>query len=149
MRGLVRGGVIDCEKLLPSNKSMVTKFGLVRRTQPLLVFAAGGDKPQQVPANAVGSAYGVTAWVKPKAEPKVRHVSSQKALSSFCGGRRTCLLTRLASDSSVLEQLARTFRTVEVVSAGEEGGKVTVSWGRGKDVRFALRPDRVAVRPVT
>lgn len=82
MRGLVRGGVLDCEKALPSNKSLVGKFDLVRRTQPLLIFASGGHKPKQVPANSVGSAYAVMAWVKPKAEPHVRSITSQKQLQA-------------------------------------------------------------------
>ena len=80
MRGIVKGGMLDCEKVLPSNKTLVSKFGLVRRSQPLLVLAAGGDKPKQVPGSAVGSAYQVTQWVKPKAESKVIAINSQKAL---------------------------------------------------------------------
>lgn len=134
MRGLVRGGMIDCEKPLPSNKSMVNKFGLVRRTQPLLIFASAGAAPKQVPAKSVGSAYALTAWVKPKAEPHVRSITSQKQLQGYCGGRRTCLITRLPADSLILEQLARSFRTVEVLSLGEVGGKVSLSWGRGAEV---------------
>ena len=144
MRGLLKAGVIDCEKPLPSNKSMVAKFGLVRRTQPLLIFASGGDKPKQVPANAVSSAYGVTTWVKPKAEPRVRAVTSQKGLQAVCGGRRTCLLTRLPQDHVVLEQLARNFRTVEILTLGEDASKVLLSWGRGAEVSCPMQESRVA-----
>ncbi|KAL3916104.1 MAG: hypothetical protein SGPRY_006962 [Prymnesium sp.] len=139
MRGVVRAGVIDCEKQLPSNKSIVTKFGLLRRPQPLLIFAAGGDKPKQLPSSAIGSAYAVTAWVKPKAEPKVRVVNSQKSMIAYCGGRRTCLLSRLPHDSPILEQLARNFRTVEVVSAEE--GKASLQWGRGAEVGETLEEE--------
>ena len=138
MRGLVRGGTLDCEKKMPSNKTLVSKFGLIRRTQPLLLYAGGGDKPKQVPAASAESAYGVTAWVKPKAEPKVRVATSQKALDAYCGGRRGCLLTRLPADSPVLEQLARRFRTVEVVSVREGD---TLSWGRGEEVGETLEPE--------
>jgi len=141
MRGLVRGGVIDCEKPLPSNKSMVNKFGLVRRSQPLLIFAAGGGKPKQVPAKDVGSAYALTAWVKPKAEPRVRSITSQKQLQGYCGGRRTCLITRLPADSIILEQLARNFRTVEILTLGEDASKVLLSWGRGAEVGETLEPE--------
>ena len=122
--GLVKAGILDCEKRLPSNKSLVEKFGLVRRSQPLLVLAAGGVKPRQLPANSVSSAYGVTAFVKPKAEAKVHKVGTQKTLEAVCAGRRPCLLTRMKPDSVVLDQLARTFRTVEVVTLGENLDKV-------------------------
>ena len=138
MRGIVRAGTLDCEKKMPSNKTLVSKFGLVRRTQPLLVFAGGGDKPKQVPAASATSAYGITAWVKPKAEPKVRTATSQKALEAYCGGRRGCLLTSLPADSVVLEQLALRFRTLEVVSV-REGDKL--SWGRGEEVGETLEPE--------
>ena len=37
LKGIVQGGVLDCEKRLPSNKSLVEKFGFVRRLQPLLL----------------------------------------------------------------------------------------------------------------
>ena len=124
LAGLVKAGILDCEKRLPSNKSLVEKFGFVRRSQPLLVLAAGGVKPRQLPANSVSSAYGVTAFVKPKAESKVHKVGTQKTLEAVCGGRRPCLLTRMKPDSVVLEQLARTFRTVEVVTLGENLAKV-------------------------
>ena len=124
LKGIVQGGVLDCEKRLPSNKSLVEKFGLVRRSQPLLVLAAGGVKPRQLPANSVSSAYGVTAFVKPKAEAKVHKVGTQKTLEAVCAGRRPCLLTRMKPDSVVLDQLARTFRTVEVVTLGENLDKV-------------------------
>ena len=95
----------------------------------LLVLAAGGVKPRQLPANSVSSAYGVTAFVKPKAESKVHKVGTQKTLEAVCGGRRPCLLTRMKPDSVVLEQLARTFRTVEVVTLGENLAKVRLEPG--------------------
>ncbi|KAL1495227.1 hypothetical protein AB1Y20_017090 [Prymnesium parvum] len=141
LRGLVRAGVLDCEAPLPSNKSLAAKFHLVRRTQPLLLLASGGDRPKQLPAAAVGSAYGVAAWVTPKAAPAVRAVASDKALGALCGGRRPCLLARLPRDAPVLAALARDFRTVEVVSAGEEGGRVAVAWGRGAEVGETLEED--------
>ena len=134
MRGLVKAGTLDCEKVLSSNnKTLVTKFGLVRRTQPLLIYAGGGDRPRQVPSASATSAYGITAFVKPKAEPRVRVAMSQKALDASCSGRRPCLISRLESDSSILEQLARRFRTVEVVSIGSEAA-ATLAWGRGEEV---------------
>ena len=40
---------------MPSNKTLVSKFGLIRRTQPLLLYAGGGDKPKQVPAASASS----------------------------------------------------------------------------------------------
>jgi len=40
-----------------------------------------------------------------------------------------------------MTQLARTFRTVEVVSFGEEGGAVSVAWGRGKEVGETLEEE--------
>ena len=129
LAGLVKAGILDCEKRLPSNKSLVEKFGFVRRSQPLLVLAAGGVKPRQLPANSVSSAYGVTAFVKPKAESKVHKVGTQKTLEAVCGGRRPCLLTRMKPDSVVLEQLARTFRTVEVVTLGENLAKARLELG--------------------
>jgi len=113
----------------------------VRRSQPLLIFAAGGGKPKQIPAKDVGSAYALTAWVKPKAEPHVRSITSQKQLVGYCGGRRTCLIARLPSDSLILEQLARTFRTVEILSLGEDADKVSLSWGRGAEVGETLEPE--------
>ena len=114
----MKAGTLDCEKVLPSNKTLVAKYGLVRRTQPLLIYAGGGDRPKQVPTASATSAYGVTAYVKPKAEPRVRSASSQKALEAACSGRRACLLAGLGADSTVLEQLARQFRTIEVVAVG-------------------------------
>jgi hypothetical protein len=141
LAGLVKAGILDCEKRLPSNKSLVEKFGFVRRSQPLLVLAAGGVKPRQLPANSVSSAYGVTAFVKPKAESKVHKVGTQKTLEAVCGGRRPCLLTRMKPDSVVLEQLARTFRTVEVVTLGENLAKVKLSWGRGEEVGETLEEE--------
>jgi len=141
LRGLVKAGVLDCEKPLPSNKSLVEKFGFVRRSQPLIVLASGGVKPRQLPAGSVSSAYGVTAWVKPKAEPRVHKVSTQKTLEAVCGGRRPCLITRLAPDSVVLDQVARKFRTVEVVSMGEDEAKVKLSWGRGEEVGETLEEE--------
>jgi hypothetical protein len=137
LKGLVKGGTLDCEKKLPTNKTLVSKFGLVRRTQPLLLFAGGGDRPRQVPTASASSAYGVMAWVKPKAEPQVRVAKSQKALEAYCGGRRACLLSKLPADSGVLEQLATKYRTVEVVSIG--GG--TISWGRGEEVGETLEEE--------
>ena len=73
---------LDCEARLPNNpnKTLISKFGLVRRTQPLLLYAGGGDRPKQLPAASASSVYGVTAWVRPKAEPKVRAARSQKAV---------------------------------------------------------------------
>lgn len=147
MRGLIKAGVVDCEAMLPSNKSLVEKFGLVRRTQPLMLLASGFKKPQQLPSNAVSSAYTVTAWVKPKAEPKVWKVSTQKSLQGACSGPKTCLLTRLPPDSTVLEQLAREFRTLEVVTLGEEGGRVSLAWGRGQEVRRLPAAARVQTGP--
>ena len=140
MSSLVKGGTLDCEAKLPNNpnKTLVSKFGLVRRTQPLLLYAGGGDRPKQVPAASASSVYGVTAWVKPKAEPKVRVARSQKAVLAYCAGRRACLLTKLPADSVVLEQLARKYRTVEVVTIGTDG---TLSWGRGEEVGETLEPE--------
>jgi len=89
----------------------------------------------------VSSAYGVTAFVKPKAESKVHKVATQKTLEAVCGGRRACLLTRMAPDSVVLEQLARTFRTVEVVTLGENADKIKLSWGRGEEVGETLEEE--------
>jgi len=80
----------------------------------------------------------VTAWVKPKAEPRVRLARSQKALLAYCAGRRACLLTKLPADSKVLEQLARKHRTLEIVSIGEDG---MLSWGRGEEVGETLEPE--------
>ena len=140
MRDVVKGGTLDCEARLPNNpnKTLISKFGLVRRTQPLLLYAGGGDRPKQLPAASSSSVYGVTAWVRPKAEPKVRAARSQKAVQAYCGGRRACLLTKLPADSTVLEQLARKYRTVEVVSVGADG---TLSWGRGEEVGETLEPE--------
>ena len=45
MKGLVKAGTLDCEAKMPSNKTLISKFGLVRRTQPLLLYAGGGDRP--------------------------------------------------------------------------------------------------------
>ena len=120
MKSVVKAGTLDCEAIMPSNKTIVSKFGLVRKSQPLLIYAGGGDRPRQVPAASATSVYGVTAWVKPKAEAKVVSARSQKALVQACGGRRACLLTRLPADSPVLEQLASRFRTVVVASIGGE-----------------------------
>ena len=135
-----RAARFDCEARLPNNpnKTLISKFGLVRRTQPLLLYAGGGDRPKQLPAASSSSVYGVTAWVRPKAEPKVRAARSQKAVQAYCGGRRACLLTKLPADSTVLEQLARKYRTVEVVSVGADG---TLSWGRGEEVGETLEPE--------
>ena len=140
MRDVVKGGTLDCEAKLPNNpnKTLVSKFGLVRRTQPLLLYAGGGDRPKQIPAASSTSVYGVTAWVKPKAEPRVRVARSQKAVAHYCGGRRACLLTKLPGDSVVLEQLARKYRTVEVVTVGTDG---KLSWGRGEEVGETLEPE--------
>ena len=127
-------GTATREQALKSNQSLVAKMGLVRRTQPLLIFAAGGGKPKQVPAASSGSAYAVTAWVKPQAEPQVFTVKTQQQLHAACGGRQMCLITQLEADSSVLMQLALKFRTVKVVSLDVDGG-AKLSWGRGDEVR--------------
>ena len=83
MRSLsLRAAVVDCERPLPSNHTLVSKLGLVRRTQPLLVLAYGGNRPKQLPASAVGSAYAVTAFVKPKVEPTVHRVTSTQHLQA-------------------------------------------------------------------
>lgn len=140
MKDLVKGGTLDCEARLPNNpnKTLVSKFGLVRRTQPLLLYAGGGDRPKQLPAASATSVYGVTAWVKPKAEPRVRVAKSQKAVLAYCASRRACLLTKLPADSVVLEQLARKYRTVEVVTVGADA---EISWGRGDEVGETLEPE--------
>jgi hypothetical protein len=140
LKSIVSVGVLDCEKILPSNKSLIGKFGFVRRTQPLVIYAGGGDKPKQVPSASVASAYGVTAWVKPKAEPTVRVVRSQKALDAYCAGRRACLIARMSSDSSVLLQLARAHRQIEVVAVGDEA-KASLAWGRGEEVGETLEEE--------
>jgi len=129
MKGLVRGGVLDCEAMLPSNKSLVSKLGLVRRTQPLLVLAYGGGAPKQLPASASNSAYGVTAFVKPKVEPTVLSIATHKTFLGTCGGRRPCLLAQMEPDSAVLLAIARAFRTIEVVALGEEGNNSMLAWG--------------------
>ena len=142
LRGLVRFGVVDCEHELPSNKTLVAKLGLVRRTQPLLIFAAGGGNPKQLPAKSATSAYAINAWVKPKAQPKVHTATSQQALAHICAGRRPCLLSALDSDSAVLEQLAAKYRTLEVVAVGSDAnGKAALSWGRGDEVGETLEDD--------
>lgn len=143
MRDVVKAGTLDCEARLPNNpnKTLVSKFGLVRRTQPLLLYAGGGDRPLQVPAASSTSVYGVTAWVKPKAEPKVRVARSPKAMAAYCGGRRACLLTNLPADSTILEQLARKYRTVEVATVGADS---TLGWGRGEEVGETLEPEEAA-----
>ena len=139
LRGLVRTGTLDCEAKLPSNKSLIEKFGLTRQTQPLLLFASGGRKPKQLAGTQVASAYSVTAWVKPRAQPTVRHVTTQKQLHEWCAGRRACVLTRMAKESPVLEQLAAKHRTLEVVTFGEtEAAQVSVTWGRGEEVGETL-----------
>jgi len=143
LRGLVKAGTLDCEKMLGSNKTLITKFGFVRRTQPLLIYAGGGDRPKQIPAASTGSAYGITAFVKPKAEPRVKTASNQKTLETLCGGRRPCLLSRLEKDSSVLESIARKFRTVEVVALGAESVS-KIEWGRGAEVGETLEPEEEA-----
>ena len=140
LRGLVRGGTLDCEQTLASNKTLASKFGLVRRTQPLLIYAGGGDRPRQIPSASATSAYGVTAWVKPKAEPRVVAARSQKALLQACAGRRACLISRLDADSVVLEQLARKFRTVVIVAIGAESSS-SLSWGRGEEVGETLEEE--------
>mmetsp|Transcript_2694 Transcript_2694/g.5724 ORF Transcript_2694/g.5724 Transcript_2694/m.5724 type:complete len:409 (-) Transcript_2694:441-1667(-) len=140
LRGLVRAGTLDCEHVLPSNKTLVAKLGLVRRTQPLLIFASGGGNPKQVPANAVSSAYGITAWVKPKAEPKILSLTSQQQFRAACGGRRACLLTTLDKDSMVLQQIAAKFRSLEVVSIPESSG-AQIRWGRGEEVGETLEEE--------
>ena len=143
MRSIVKAGTLDCEQMLASNKTLISKFGFVRRTQPLLIYAGGGDRPKQVPAASATSAYGITAFVKPKAEPRVKVASSQKALEAACGGRRACLISRLEPDSAVLEEIARRFRTLEVVSVG--GDDVTsLAWGRGDEVGETLEPEEAA-----
>jgi len=111
LRGTVRGGMMDCEAQLPSNKTVVAKLGLVRRTQPLLALAYGGGAPKQLPASASTSAYGITAFVKPKAEPRVLSISTHKTFVDTCGGRRPCLLAQMDRDSEILMSLARSFRT--------------------------------------
>jgi len=119
-------------------ESLGSLRGLVRRTQPLLIFAADGGKPKQVPSASAGSAYAVTAWVKPKAEPTVHAVKSQQQLYAACGGRQMCLVTMFDSDSAILQQLALRFRTVKMVSLGEKG---KLSWGRGDEVGETLEED--------
>ena len=79
----VASASVDCERPLPSNHTLVSKLGLVRRTQPLLVLASGGNRPKQLPASAVGSAYAVTAYVKPKVEPTVHRVASTQHLQAI------------------------------------------------------------------
>ena len=116
MGGGVRGGIIDCEARLPSNKSVVQKLGLVRRTQPLLVLANGGAAPKQLPSSAAASAQAISAWVAPKAEPRVLSIGTQKTFAATCGGKRPCLLAHLDADSGVLEALSRRFRTLEASS---------------------------------
>jgi hypothetical protein len=141
--GDVSFGVVDCEKPLRSNQSLASKLKLTRRTQPLLLFAVGGGRPKQLSAKQVDSAYAVTAYVKPKAEPSVRRVSKQEQLASLCGGRRACLLARMDADSFVLEQLARQFRTLEVVALGEPE-RTDVKWGRGEEVGETLEEEEAA-----
>lgn len=134
--------MVDCERELPSNKTLVAKLGLVRRSQPLLVFAGGGANPKQVPGSSAGSAYAINAWVKPKAEAKVHQISSQQSLAAVCAGRRPCLLSAMEADSSVLSQLAHKFRKLEVCAVGsDKEGKPLLSWGRGEEVGETLEED--------
>jgi len=141
MGGGVRGGIIDCEARLPSNKSVVQKLGLVRRTQPLLVLANGGAAPKQLPSSAAASAQAISAWVAPKAEPRVLSIGTQKTFAATCGGKRPCLLAHLDADSGVLEALSRRFRTLEVVSLGEGAGAASLAWGRGEEIGETLEED--------
>ena len=140
LRGIIKAGTLDCEKVLKSNKTLISKFGFVRRTQPLLIYAGGGDRPKQVPAASAASVYGVSAFVKPKASPRVKVARSQKALAALCGRRQPCLLSRLAPDSDVLVELARRYRKLEVVSIGSEK-QSSLSWGRGDEVGETLEPE--------
>lgn len=139
LRGLVQHGILDCEQPLPSNKTLVTKYGLVRRTQPLLILAGGGHNPKQVPSGSATSAYGITAFVKPKAEPRIIRATSQQQLRASCGARRPCLLTRIEPDSLVLQKIAAQFRTIEVVSVPESAG--AISWGRGDEIGETLEEE--------
>ena len=140
LRGIIKAGTLDCEKVLKSNKTLISKCGFVRRTQPLLIYAGGGDRPKQVPAASAASVYGVSAFVKPKADPRVKVARSQKALEALCGRRQPCLLSRLAPDSDVLVELARRYRKLEVVSIGSEK-QSSLSWGRGDEVGETLEPE--------
>jgi len=140
MKSFLRAGTLDCEAKMPSNKTLISKFGLTRRTQPLLLYAGGGDRPKQVPSASATSVYGVTAWVKPKAEAKVKVARSQKAILAYCASRRACLLSRLEPDSVVLDQLARKFRTIEIVSIGDTE-TTGLSWGRGEEVGETLEEE--------
>jgi hypothetical protein len=141
LRGIVRGGVLDCEAQLPSNKTVVAKLGLVRRTQPLLVLAYGGGAPKQLPASASTSAYGITAFVKPKAEPRVLSIATHKTFVDTCGGRRPCLLAQMDRDSPILLSLARSFRSLELVALGEDGKGSRLAWGRGDEIGETLDED--------
>lgn len=138
MRGLVRAGIIDCETQLPSNKTVVAKLGLVRRTQPLLVLAYAGGAPKQLPAASTTSAYAITAFVKPKVEPTVLTIQTHKTFLSTCGGRRPCLLARMDQDSPVLEAIARAFRTIGVIALGDGDGITPLAWGRGDEIGETL-----------
>eukprot|EP00967_Tisochrysis_lutea_P036933 scaffold44489_cov29-Tisochrysis_lutea.AAC.1 len=141
MKGIVRAGVLDCETMLPSNKTVVSKLGLVRRTQPLLVLANGGVAPKQLPATSSNSAYAITAFVKPKVEPHVLSIQTHKTFVSTCGGRRPCLLAQLDKDSQVLMELARSFRTIEVVALGQDSQGSKLAWGRGDEIGETLDED--------
>ncbi len=135
---------VDCERRLPSNRSLVDKLGLVRRTQPLLILALNGEKPKQLPAAAVASADAIAQYAVPRARPVVHRVSSQKALLSACGTWRPCLLTRLPHDSRTLEALAHRFRGVVFASVGEDAARVQLKWGRGAEVGETLDDDEAA-----
>jgi hypothetical protein len=77
---------LNCSQVLPSGKSILSKFGLKRQSrQPIVFGAAAWAKAQQVPKASLVDATSLVSFIDLTFAPKPYPVSSDKELNKFCG----------------------------------------------------------------
>jgi hypothetical protein len=88
-------GVLDCNGVLPSGKTVLEKFGIVERSPPnptVFVTGSGLPTPEQLPVGKGETFLGMKKWLRATIEPRSRSVASTRELQSKCLSRDLCAL---------------------------------------------------------
>lgn len=84
-------GVLNCSQTLPSGKTVMNRFGLDDSVQPLVLFAANGRKPRQVPV-AVLTDTALPDWLRRGSALKLYQPQTSDELYTKCLTKSTCAL---------------------------------------------------------
>jgi hypothetical protein len=94
---------LNCSQILPSGKSIFSKFGLKKLSrQPTVFGVAPWSKHQQVPKAGLVDTKSLVSFLDNAFAPKPRPVSSDKELNSFCGFAKDIASTKHSVTSTCI-----------------------------------------------